>query len=102
MVNMNKLEFYKNYIPAVIKALLNEGNWVQFNIKSPEYFLNVSVEKRKEIDAYIDLVAGQDEFLDNVAYYFDAKSHGFNEIDGVEIKVFKKNLEDDILMYKEN
>lgn len=97
---MNQLEFYEYYIPALIKALVNENTGEQFNVKGPEHYLNVSVEKQKEIEIYLDKVAGQDKFLDNVAYYFDAKSHGFNEIDGVKIEDYRKNLENEILKCK--
>ena len=97
---MNKFEFYKYYIPALIKALMNENNWEQFNVKGPEHFLNVPEKKQKEIEKYLDQQAGEDQFLDKVAYYFDAKSHGFPEIDGVKIEIFKKNLESEIFKYK--
>ena len=100
MLNMNPLEFYKLYIPALIKALVNEDNWEQFNVNGPEHFLDVSTQKQKEIETYIDQLAGQDEFLDNVAYYFDAKSHGFDEINGVKIEIFKGKLENEIFKYK--
>jgi hypothetical protein len=100
MVNMNKLEFYNLYIPALIKALLNEDNWEQFNVKGPEHFLDVSDQKQKGIEIYLDQVAGQDKFLDSVACYFDAKSHGFSEIDGVKIEVYKSNLKNEIAKYK--
>ena len=100
MVIMNPSEFYELYIPALIKALLDENNWEQFNVKGPEYFLDVSNQKQKEIEIYLDHIAGQDKFLDNVAYYFDAKSHGFNEIDGVKMEEFRKNLENEILKCK--
>ena len=97
---MNQLEFYKYYIPALIKALFNENNCEQFNLKGPEHFLDVSDEIQREIEIYLDKVAGQDQFLDNVAYYFDAKSHGFNEIDGIKIEEFKQKLEDEINRYR--
>ena len=97
---MNQLVFYKLYIPALIKALLNENNWEQFNVKGPEHFLDVSDQKQKEIEIYLDQVAGQDKFLDDVAYYFDAKSHGFDEINGIKIDIFKGKLENEILKHK--
>lgn len=100
MVNMSQLDFYRYYIPALIKALTNENSWEQFNVKGPEHYLNISDEKQNEIEIYLDQIAGQDKFLDDVAYYFDAKSHGFNEIDGVKIEDYRKNLENEILKYK--
>lgn len=100
MVIMEQIEFYKYYIPALIKALECENNWEQFNIKSPDFYLNVSEEKQREIEIYLDKIAGQDAFLDNVAYYFDAKSHGYNNINGIKIDAFRKKLIDEILNYK--
>ncbi len=100
MVNMNKSDFYKLYIPALIKALLNEDNWEQFNVRSPEHFLNLPEQKIIEVEKYLDKVAGKNKFLDSVAYYFDAKSHGFDKINGVKIEIFRNNLEDKILKYK--
>lgn len=97
---MNKLEFYTYYIPALTNALVNENSWEQFNVKGPEYYINVSDEKQKEIDVYLDQLAGQDKFMDEVAYYFDAKSHGFNKIDGVKIEDYRKRLENEILKCK--
>jgi hypothetical protein len=97
---MNQLEFYQYYIPALTKALLNENNWEQFNVKGPEYFFSASNEKQKELEIYLNQAAGQDQFLDDVAYYFDAKSHGFPEINGVKIEVFRERLTSEILMYK--
>lgn len=97
---MNQFELYKYYIPALMKALSNEDGWDQFSVKGPEHYLDASDEKQREIEIYLDQLAGQDKFLDNVAYYFDAKSHNFKEIDGVKIEVFKKNLEVEIMNYK--
>ena len=79
---MDDVEFYKNYLPALKKALSNEDNCEQFNVKGPEFYLDLSDEKIIELENYLDQTIGKNQFLDNVAYYFDAKSHGFNEIDG--------------------
>jgi hypothetical protein len=58
------------------------------------------MEKKRDVDIYLDRMAGKDKFLDNVAYYFDAKPHGFSEIDGVLIKNFRKEIIDKILFLK--
>ena len=49
----------------------------------------------------MDQTVGKDKLLDNVAYYFDAKSHGFDEIDGIDIKKFKQVLVNKIKMFKQ-
>ena len=98
--NMDQKEFYKYYIPGLIKALEMEDIHGEFYVRGPEMFLEISASKKKEIDIYLDYISGKDDFLDNVAYYFDAKSHRFNEINGIKIEIFKKNLEKEILNYK--
>jgi len=99
---MDKKEFYKYYLPALNKALASdERKNEDFFVKGPEFYIQVSEDKLKEIDIYLGQTAGKDKFLDNVAYYFDAKSHGFDEINGVNIKKYKENLRNEILVFKE-
>jgi len=97
---MSESEFYLHYIPALLKALEEEDKWEQFNVRGPDYFLNLPVEKYREIDLYLDEMAGKSEFLDNVAYYFDAKSHGFPDVEGVKIEKFRERIQSEILKLK--
>lgn len=96
---MTQKEFYKYFIPALIKALKSDPINHEFNVHGPEFFLDLPQSKIREIEIYLDEKAGKDDFLDSVAYYFDAKSHGFDEINGMKIELFKKKLESEILKY---
>ena len=97
---MNKNEFYKYYLPALVKALKQEIKSDEYYIAGPESFLEVSDDKKQKIDLFLDKTAGKNEFLDNVAYYFDALSHNANCINGISIKIYKNNLEVEILKLK--
>ncbi|WP_417199890.1 hypothetical protein [Bizionia sp.] len=97
---MNKKDFYKNYIPALIKALENDNLTFGFYVKGPEQFFNFTKEINNEMDRYLDMSSGKDEFLDKVAYYFDAKSHNIIEVQGIPVKEYKEKLKKEILMYK--
>ena len=93
--NGNKMEltkFYKTYIPALEKALeaddINDG----FHVKDPMFFIELPENELNEFDLFLDKISGDDMFLDNVAYYFDAKSHYFKEIQGKNIDEYKKEI----------
>jgi len=98
MDNMNKQEFYKYYIPALIKALEFDNVCDGFYTKGPEQYIILPDDKMKEIDMYLDKSSGKDSFLDKVAYYFDAKSHNFNKINGVLIEDYKRSLEKELIL----
>ena len=89
---MNKKEFYRHYIPALLIALERDDECEDYFIRGPEHYIQLPFNKKKEIDLYLDKSAGKDLFLDKVAYYFDAKSHGFNEINGIDIKKYKEEI----------
>lgn len=94
---MNEVQFYTLYLAALKKALQHEDDWEQYNVKSPEYYLELPENQKKEIDLYLERLAGKDDFLDNVAYYFDAKSHGFDRVGGESLEKVKKDLKMEIL-----
>lgn len=75
----------------MIKALANHDNSEMYDIKGPEYFFDGTVDEWREMDNYIDETSGNDSFLYDVAYYFDAKSHGYSEIAGIRKVDFKNN-----------
>ena len=97
---MNTKDFFSYYIPALVQALQHDNVNSGFYIKTPEHFINESERIKSEIDIYLDKNAGKDEFLDRVGYYFDAKSHGFEEIVGISLNDYKKIIEDEILIIK--
>ncbi|CAM1351026.1 hypothetical protein [Tenacibaculum halocynthiae] len=85
---MNKAKFYSIYIPALEKALLNDNNREAFYVAPPEDY--ISNDLISDIDNYLETC--NDSFLTRVAYYFDAVSHGFPDINGLNIDTYKKDL----------
>lgn len=90
MVNMEEKEFYSYYLPALEKALMQDHINEGYRVRGPSFFIEGSRNKRLLIDNYVDKMSGVDKFLDKVGIYFDAISHYFDEIDGVEIEGFKR------------
>lgn len=88
MRNTKTQDFYKIYLPALEKALQNDEVNEGFYVKSPEDYINP--ESIEEVTRYLE--ENEDEFLEKVAYYFDAKSHNFPSIQGVDIEVYKEQL----------
>lgn len=94
---MKPHEFYKIYLSALEKALQNDDVNEGFYVKSPEDYIDpLCIE---EVIQYLE--ENEDEFLEKVAYYFDAKSHNFPSIQGVSIDVYRKQLEDCVLRVKD-
>ncbi len=93
---MKTQDFYKIYIPALEKAFQNDGVNEGFYVKGPEDYINP--ESIEEVTRYLE--ENEDEFLEKVAYYFDAKSHNFPSIQGVDIEVYKEQLKSYVLNLK--
>ncbi|WP_309609115.1 hypothetical protein [Flavobacterium sp.] len=80
MKQMELTKFYKTYIPALEKAYEDDDINNGFHVKDPMFFIELPENELNEYDVFLDKILGGDVFLDNVAYYFDAKSHYFKEI----------------------
>jgi len=93
MVRMDRLEFYKHYIPAVKKAilLLPEVGYCGY-FPGPEVYLDTTECSTYMMDQYIDENSGKDDVLDMIGYFFDAFSHGFDAIEGIDIKNYKEQI----------
>ncbi|WP_347216329.1 hypothetical protein [Chryseobacterium sp.] len=95
---MKPEEFYKIYLPALEKAFQNDDINEGFYVKGPEEYIDsIFLE---EMTQYLE--ENEDEFLEKIAYYFDAKSHNFPSIQGIDIEVYKKELIDGTLIIKKN
>ncbi|MGE8553546.1 MAG: hypothetical protein ACN6OB_06355 [Chryseobacterium jejuense] len=94
---MKPQKFYKIYLPALEKALQNDEVNEGFYVKGPEDYIDP--ECIEEITLYLE--ENEDGFLEKVAYYFDAKSHNFPSIQGVDIEVYRKQLENYIFKIKD-
>ncbi|WP_336959282.1 hypothetical protein [Chryseobacterium contaminans] len=56
-------------------------------MKGPEEYIDPMF--LDEVTQYVE--ENEDEFLEKVAYYFDAKSHYFPSVKDVDIEVIKKS-----------
>ncbi|MCI3939450.1 hypothetical protein MQX03_19940 [Chryseobacterium aahli] len=87
---MELIQFYTYYIPALEKALDEDNiNKPMYDIKDPTQFLVGDYEIIKNIDFFLDISSGENIFLDTVAYYFDAISHGFLSINNTSVHDMK-------------
>ncbi|SIR54484.1 hypothetical protein SAMN05880573_12634 [Chryseobacterium sp. RU33C] len=98
MVEMEKKEFYKLYIPALELALKNDSVNYGFYVKSPEDYLDDKTAR--QIIDYLD--DNEDDFTERVSYYFDAKSHNFPSIQNIDIDEYKKDLIEKISKIKKD
>lgn len=85
---MKTKDFYKIYIFALEKAFQNDSINFGFYVKPPKDYLDAEIAD--QIDQYLE--DHQEEFLNRIAYYFDAKSHNFPSIRGIRIDLYKKEL----------
>jgi len=65
-------------------------------VKSPENYLDD--ELAVKVEQYLE--EHEDVFLEKIAYYFDAKSHNFSSVQGVEIDLYKTELIDEMAKIK--
>jgi len=87
---MDDKTFFSIYLPALSKSFENDHINYGFHVKSPEYFIEES--QLTDIDSYLESDTIYDDFFDMVGYYFDAKSHNFPSIDGIEINRYKNKI----------
>ena len=87
---MNTEDFFRIYVPALDLALRHDSENLGYHVKPPEDYID---DKYLDmVDAFIEKSTLYSEFFDMVGIYFDAKSHYFNEIQGEDIKDYKKRI----------
>lgn len=89
-------DFYKIYLPALEKAFQNDEVNNEFYVKGPEEYIDPIF--LDEVTSYLE--KNEDEFLEKIAYYFDARSHNFPSIQGIAIDAYKEQLKSYILNLK--
>lgn len=92
--------FFKYYIPALEIALTNENINHGYMVYGPDWYI-----EEKDIRDSIDLFEQNNyekyySLFDLVGLYFDAKSHNFSAVDGVDISIYKFKLNETIEEYK--
>jgi hypothetical protein len=98
---MDKTSFYKLYLLALDKSLkdyppnLDYGN--DTFIKSPEYYM--SEEQAKIVDDYLS-DHEDDYFLNQVAYYYDALTHGFKTIGSFSLEIYYNKIIEELNILK--
>jgi hypothetical protein len=87
---MDIRQFYSIYLPALNKALQEDYKNYGFCVYSPEYY--VGEDKLVEIESFIDNELANNKFVNMVDEYFDAKSHNFKKMDGVDLDTIKDEI----------
>jgi len=87
---MDRVNFYKIYLPALQKALDNDNSNHGFFVYPPEYYIDKMVER--EVEYCMDVELGTDVFIQQVEEYFDAKSHYALDVRGVPIQLVKEKI----------
>lgn len=88
--------FYSIYIPALEKALEQDDVNHGFYVKGPEHF--IGEKPAAEIELFMD--ENPNDFIDKVAYYFDAKSHNFPSIGNTPIEDYRRELLNEVTRIK--
>ena len=88
---MNNKDFYKLYLKALEIALSQDHINYGFHTKGPDFFIEDN--HLSKVDNYINLRCDDNmNFIDSVGYYFDAKSHNFSNIQGVDINIYRLHI----------
>jgi hypothetical protein len=86
--------FFKSYLPALREAIANDHINLGFLVKGPEWYLDEPTRKKAEKLAGMPGVF--DHLFSMVDIYFDAKSHGFPNIDDEDVDEYRSKLRDEI------
>lgn len=87
---MDDKTFFKYYIPALKKALSEDHINYGFMIKGPDWWY--PDELSEDMEKFEESHYKEYPLLENVAYYFDAKGHGFSEMFYLTIEDYKNKI----------
>ena len=97
---MNEKDFFTNYIPALDKALSYDNINDEFSVKSPNWYIK-DQKLRNQMDLFEDKNFNKyKKLFDSVSIYFDAKSHGFEKVENIEIDKYKTIILDEMNKYR--
>jgi hypothetical protein len=89
---MDDKQFFEFYIPALENAILNDQTNYGYLVHGPDWFIEHE-GIRNEMDLFEqENYRKYNPIFDLVSLYFDAKSHNFDEIDGIDISTYRLNL----------
>ena len=92
---MDKEEFFRNYIPALEKALDYEKQ-IDFEVIGPDRFIEDNM-LRNELDVFENENYREYENLFYlVSVYFDAKIHNLENVDEKNIAITKDDIRNEI------
>ena len=83
-------------MPALEKALQNDDKNYGFYVKNPEDFIEEKYQT--EVADFIENEAKYTSFFNKVDYYFDAKSHNFSQVSGIDIDNYKSKIISEMLI----
>ena len=97
---MNEQEFFKLYISALEKALSKDHINHGYNVYGPDWYVEDS-DVRNQMDSFEETnFEKYSSLFEKVAIYFDAKSHNFKTIEGLNTEEYKQKLKEEISVYK--
>lgn len=91
---MNKREFFHIYLEALEEALENDHHNYGYLVWSPDFYMEP--ETVQQIEAFIEKELADDDFINFVEYYFDAKSHNFPDVGKVNIEDARRYIIEEI------
>ena len=84
-------KYFKIYVPAAQQAVNEAKHSAQFEVKGPSYF--VSQDEATYLDEHEDeAYAHEPRIFDVVTLYIDAQDHRFDEIDGIPVDDYKRQV----------
>lgn len=95
---MKPITFFNYYLKALYKALENDHINYGFLVKSPSwYYPKEDLNLCRELMTFEDSHYAEFPLLENAGVYFDAKSHGFDDVGDLDIDTYKKQLIEEMI-----
>jgi hypothetical protein len=84
---MEKREFYNIYFAGLKKALENDHINYGYHVHAPDYYIDKDIVRI--VYSFMENKMAEDNFINFVEEYFDAKSHNFPDVGNVDIDTAK-------------
>lgn len=97
---MEKEFFFSIYLTALDSAINNDNINYGYQVRTLDWYIDDD-KIRNEVDLFEqENYENYKEIFESVAFYFDAKSHYFKTINGIEIDTYRIKLKQLIDEYK--